>query len=140
MAPDRIRPTYNHQGPGRSPNSKQTQKPSVTHGSGSDSGVHSGSLRRFPIKPTRLDAAARRNRTAQVMAAASRKEEERNERVVRGLLKLPPNRRCINCNGIVRAPTLIRSCDPRFAPDLECSVVFTALLAEVPCFCVLSFA
>ncbi|XP_047072294.1 probable ADP-ribosylation factor GTPase-activating protein AGD14 [Lolium rigidum] len=34
------------------------------------------------------------------MAAASRKEEERNERIVRGLLKLPPNRRCINCNGI----------------------------------------
>ncbi|KAF0909737.1 hypothetical protein E2562_000066 [Oryza meyeriana var. granulata] len=34
------------------------------------------------------------------MAAASRKEEERNERVVRGLLKLPPNRRCINCNGL----------------------------------------
>lgn len=33
-------------------------------------------------------------------AAASRKEEERNERVVRGLLKLPPNRRCINCNGL----------------------------------------
>ncbi|KAM0875270.1 hypothetical protein ACQ4PT_036951 [Festuca glaucescens] len=47
------------------------------------------------------------------MAAASRKEQERNERIVRGLLKLPPNRRCINCNGIVRAPTLIRSCDPR---------------------------
>uniref|UniRef100_A0A0A8Y923 Arf-GAP domain-containing protein n=1 Tax=Arundo donax TaxID=35708 RepID=A0A0A8Y923_ARUDO len=34
------------------------------------------------------------------MAAASRKEEERNERVVRGLLKLPPNRRCVNCNGL----------------------------------------
>ncbi|CAM0873047.1 unnamed protein product [Alopecurus aequalis] len=34
------------------------------------------------------------------MAAASRKEEERNERIVRGLLKLPPNRRCINCNGL----------------------------------------
>uniref|UniRef100_A0A453I6L6 Arf-GAP domain-containing protein n=1 Tax=Aegilops tauschii subsp. strangulata TaxID=200361 RepID=A0A453I6L6_AEGTS len=34
------------------------------------------------------------------MAAASRKEEERNERIVRGLLKLPPNRRCINCNAI----------------------------------------
>ncbi|KAM0875268.1 hypothetical protein ACQ4PT_036951 [Festuca glaucescens] len=34
------------------------------------------------------------------MAAASRKEQERNERIVRGLLKLPPNRRCINCNGI----------------------------------------
>ncbi|ONL97511.1 putative ADP-ribosylation factor GTPase-activating protein AGD14 [Zea mays] len=34
------------------------------------------------------------------MAAASRKEEERNERVVRGLLKLPPNRRCVNCDGL----------------------------------------
>nr|CAB3500969.1 unnamed protein product [Digitaria exilis] len=34
------------------------------------------------------------------MAGASRKEEERNERIVRGLLKLPPNRRCINCNGL----------------------------------------
>lgn len=34
------------------------------------------------------------------MAAASRKEEERNERIVRGLLKLPPNRRCINCDGL----------------------------------------
>ncbi|VAI06133.1 unnamed protein product [Triticum turgidum subsp. durum] len=34
------------------------------------------------------------------MAASSRKEEERNERIVRGLLKLPPNRRCINCNAI----------------------------------------
>ncbi|KAG8063558.1 hypothetical protein GUJ93_ZPchr0003g17078 [Zizania palustris] len=33
-------------------------------------------------------------------AVASRKEEDRNERVVRGLLKLPPNRRCINCNGL----------------------------------------
>ncbi|KAJ3695048.1 hypothetical protein LUZ60_000425 [Juncus effusus] len=26
------------------------------------------------------------------------KEDERNERVIRGLAKLPPNRRCINCN------------------------------------------
>ncbi|RCV45028.1 hypothetical protein SETIT_9G420400v2 [Setaria italica] len=34
------------------------------------------------------------------MAAASRKEEERNERIVRGLLKLPPNRKCVNCNGL----------------------------------------
>ncbi|KAK3151490.1 hypothetical protein QOZ80_3AG0246570 [Eleusine coracana subsp. coracana] len=34
------------------------------------------------------------------MAAGSRKEEERNERIVRGLLKLPPNRRCVNCNGL----------------------------------------
>ncbi|KAL6902000.1 hypothetical protein ACP4OV_004876 [Aristida adscensionis] len=33
-------------------------------------------------------------------AGGSRKEEERNERVVRGLLKLPPNRRCVNCDGL----------------------------------------
>lgn len=30
----------------------------------------------------------------------SRKEEERNERIIRGLMKLPPNRRCINCNSL----------------------------------------
>ncbi|GJN31330.1 hypothetical protein PR202_gb19716 [Eleusine coracana subsp. coracana] len=34
------------------------------------------------------------------MAAGSRKVEERNERIVRGLLKLPPNRRCVICNGL----------------------------------------
>ncbi|RDY04178.1 putative ADP-ribosylation factor GTPase-activating protein AGD14, partial [Mucuna pruriens] len=28
----------------------------------------------------------------------SRKEEEKNEKIIRGLMKLPPNRRCINCN------------------------------------------
>lgn len=31
----------------------------------------------------------------------SKKEEERNEKIIRGLLKLPPNRRCINCNSMV---------------------------------------
>ncbi|KAJ6810672.1 putative ADP-ribosylation factor GTPase-activating protein AGD14 isoform X2 [Iris pallida] len=31
---------------------------------------------------------------------SSRKEEERNEKIIRGLLKLPPNRRCINCNSL----------------------------------------
>ncbi|XP_061372514.1 probable ADP-ribosylation factor GTPase-activating protein AGD14 isoform X2 [Gastrolobium bilobum] len=30
----------------------------------------------------------------------SRKEEERNEKIIRGLMKLPPNRRCINCNSM----------------------------------------
>ncbi|CAI0433205.1 unnamed protein product [Linum tenue] len=30
----------------------------------------------------------------------SRREEERNEKIIRGLLKLPPNRRCINCNSL----------------------------------------
>jgi hypothetical protein len=28
------------------------------------------------------------------------KEEERNERAIRALLKLPGNRRCINCNSL----------------------------------------
>ncbi|XP_054801261.1 probable ADP-ribosylation factor GTPase-activating protein AGD14 [Prosopis cineraria] len=30
----------------------------------------------------------------------SRKEDERNEKIIRGLMKLPPNRRCINCNSL----------------------------------------
>lgn len=30
----------------------------------------------------------------------SRREEERNEKVIRGLMKLPPNRKCINCNSV----------------------------------------
>ncbi|CAM8970921.1 unnamed protein product [Rhodiola kirilowii] len=30
----------------------------------------------------------------------SRKIDERNEKIVRGLLKLPPNRRCINCDAL----------------------------------------
>lgn len=30
------------------------------------------------------------------------KEDEKNERIIRGLLKLPENRRCINCNSLVR--------------------------------------
>ncbi|KAJ0953875.1 hypothetical protein HanRHA438_Chr00c42g0857131 [Helianthus annuus] len=29
------------------------------------------------------------------------KEDERNERAIRNLLKLPENRRCINCNSLV---------------------------------------
>ncbi|KAK4723233.1 hypothetical protein R3W88_026012 [Solanum pinnatisectum] len=32
---------------------------------------------------------------------SSRREEERNEKIIRGLLKLPPNRKCINCNSLV---------------------------------------
>ncbi|QHO46815.1 probable ADP-ribosylation factor GTPase-activating protein AGD14 isoform X2 [Arachis hypogaea] len=31
---------------------------------------------------------------------ATRKEEERNEKIIRGLMKLPPNRKCINCNSL----------------------------------------
>nr|CAD1833142.1 unnamed protein product [Ananas comosus var. bracteatus] len=30
--------------------------------------------------------------------SSSKKAEERNEKIIRGLLKLPPNRKCINCN------------------------------------------
>uniref|UniRef100_A0A1J3ET90 Putative ADP-ribosylation factor GTPase-activating protein AGD14 n=1 Tax=Noccaea caerulescens TaxID=107243 RepID=A0A1J3ET90_NOCCA len=30
----------------------------------------------------------------------SKREEERNEKIIRGLMKLPPNRRCINCNSL----------------------------------------
>ena len=30
------------------------------------------------------------------------KEDEKNERIIRGLLKLRENRRCINCNSLVR--------------------------------------
>ncbi|GFZ09376.1 ARF GAP-like zinc finger-containing protein ZIGA4 [Actinidia rufa] len=30
----------------------------------------------------------------------SRKEEERNEKIIRGLMKLPPNRKCMNCNSL----------------------------------------
>ena len=38
-------------------------------------------------------------------AMASRvKEDEKNERVIRGLLKLPANKRCINCNNLVSSP------------------------------------
>lgn len=36
----------------------------------------------------------------------SRKEEERNEKIIRGLMKLPPNRRCINCNSLVNSTFL----------------------------------
>ena len=32
---------------------------------------------------------------------STRKEEERNEKIIRGLMKLPPNRKCINCNSLV---------------------------------------
>ncbi|KAM0072710.1 putative Arf GTPase activating protein [Helianthus debilis subsp. tardiflorus] len=33
-------------------------------------------------------------------SSSSRREEERNEKIIRGLMKLPPNRRCINCNSL----------------------------------------
>lgn len=31
----------------------------------------------------------------------SKREEEKKEKIIRGLMKLPPNRRCINCNSLV---------------------------------------
>ncbi|KAJ8424720.1 hypothetical protein Cgig2_010954 [Carnegiea gigantea] len=31
---------------------------------------------------------------------ASKREEERNEKILRGLMKLPPNRRCMNCSSL----------------------------------------
>lgn len=33
----------------------------------------------------------------------SRKQEEKIEKIIRGLMKLPPNRRCINCNSLVNS-------------------------------------
>ncbi|KAJ1416735.1 ARFGAP/RecO-like zinc finger [Sesbania bispinosa] len=36
----------------------------------------------------------------------SRKEEEKNEKIIRGLMKLPPNRRCINCNSLLKLKPL----------------------------------
>lgn len=35
------------------------------------------------------------------LTMGSKREEERNEKIIRGLMKLPPNRRCINCNSLV---------------------------------------
>merc|ERR1711915_78539 len=32
--------------------------------------------------------------------ASRMKEDERNEKIIRSLLKLPPNRKCINCNSL----------------------------------------
>lgn len=36
-----------------------------------------------------------------ILKMGSKREEERNEKIIRGLMKLPPNRRCINCNSLV---------------------------------------
>jgi len=36
----------------------------------------------------------------------SRKEDEKNEKIIRGLMKLPPNRRCINCNSLVNSTSV----------------------------------
>ena len=40
------------------------------------------------------------------------KEDEKNERVIRGLLKLPANKRCINCNNLVGFPLACSSSLP----------------------------
>ncbi|GFQ05971.1 probable ADP-ribosylation factor GTPase-activating protein agd14 [Phtheirospermum japonicum] len=34
------------------------------------------------------------------LLSLGRREEEKNEKIIRGLMKLPPNRRCINCNSL----------------------------------------
>jgi hypothetical protein len=36
-----------------------------------------------------------------VVMASRMKEDEKNEQIIRGLLKLPANKRCINCNILV---------------------------------------
>ena len=38
------------------------------------------------------------------------KEEEKNEKAIRALLKNAPNRRCINCNSLVRMNSSFPSC------------------------------
>lgn len=45
------------------------------------------------------------------------KEDEKNEKLIRGLLKLPANRRCINCNSLVRFFFSILFCDLRIIVD-----------------------
>lgn len=35
------------------------------------------------------------------------KEDEKNEKIIRSLLKLPENKRCINCNSLVSLVTLL---------------------------------
>ncbi|XP_075514596.1 putative ADP-ribosylation factor GTPase-activating protein AGD14 isoform X5 [Primulina tabacum] len=36
----------------------------------------------------------------EVLKMSTKREEEKNEKIIRGLMKLPPNRRCINCNSL----------------------------------------
>jgi hypothetical protein len=61
---------------------------------------------------------------------------------VRGLLKLPPNRRCVNCDGLVRAlffPALFHPCGPRRAassPLLVCRRAQCLLTSRPLCLCV----
>jgi hypothetical protein len=40
------------------------------------------------------------------------KEEEKNEKAIRALLKKEPNRRCINCNSLVRTNSFSSLCFP----------------------------
>ena len=39
--------------------------------------------------------------------ASKLKEEEKNEKAIRTLLRNAPNRRCINCNSLVRASAIL---------------------------------
>lgn len=54
----------------------------------------------------------------------SKREEERKEKIIRGLMKLPPNRRCINCNSLV--------CTIPFFFIITMSLFFFCLSTEFP--------
>ncbi|RRT72377.1 hypothetical protein B296_00034602 [Ensete ventricosum] len=41
------------------------------------------------------------------------KEDEKNEKIIRGLLKLPTNRRCINCNNLRAREIYFKDWDPQ---------------------------
>lgn len=58
---------------------------------------------------------------------SSRKAEERNEKIIRGLMKLPPNRRCINCSSLVLTLFLFTPFSPFL--KLEISTIFYNLLS-----------
>ncbi|KAJ8442386.1 hypothetical protein Cgig2_018642 [Carnegiea gigantea] len=51
--------------------------------------------------------------------ASRLKEDEKNERIIRGLLKLPPNRKCINCSTLRAREIYFKDWDPQrhSAPD-----------------------
>ncbi|KAK7358308.1 hypothetical protein VNO77_00235 [Canavalia gladiata] len=52
------------------------------------------------VPETRLRTVSSCAANSEVEMASRVKEEEKNERIIRGLLKLTPNRRCINCNSL----------------------------------------
>lgn len=58
------------------------------------------------------------------------KEDEKNERIIRGLLKLPENRRCINCNSLVSAFYVFLSVLPYMLVSV-CLIKFGALRTSI---------